>query len=167
MTVLNPGGAIGKMRKPHKTLVRWAVLGVCIAGFSFAFFAYRTMDATLRNSYAVWWVADMVTVHLAANHGSWPHSWDDLRDDYETCVKHSGRPWTFEELSRRVIVDWNVDTKTLEQAITDGTNFRVIWLRDGMTCSWERREPNQIVRNYLRSRMNVQPADALAPMNLR
>ena len=103
------------------------------------------------------------TLHLAANHEVWPHSWDELRDDYETCVKTSGRPWSFEELSRRVVVDWKADTKKLERAVADGSDFRVIWLRDGTAASWKGREPNQIVRNYLRSRTIVWPADAPSP----
>ena len=154
------------MRKRLTKLVRWSVLAACVAGVGYAFFVYRTMDGTIRNMYAVWWVADMVTLHLAANNESWPHSWDDLRDDYEYCVKTSGRPWSFEELSQRVVVDWNVDTQKMEQAVADGSDFRVIWLRDGSNSSWRGREPNQILKDYLRFKINHSPADALAPINV-
>ena len=41
------------MNKYLKTLVRWAVLPACVVG---VILAYRTMDATIRNMYAVWWV---------------------------------------------------------------------------------------------------------------
>ena len=124
------------------------------------------MDATIRNMYAQWWVADMVTLHLEANGESWPNSWDELRDDYETCIKTSGRPWSFEELSQRVVVNWNVDTTKLKKDVADGSDFRVIWLRDGTTSCWKSREPNQIIRDYLRLKMNEQRADALMPSNI-
>ena len=82
------------------------------------------------------------------------------------CVKTSGRPWSFEELSQRVIVNWNVDTIKLKKVVADGSDFRVIWLRDGTTSYWKSSEPNRIIRDYLRSKMNEQPADARVPTNI-
>jgi hypothetical protein len=157
---------MGEMKNSRKSLVRWAVIVACIAGVLFAVLAYRRMDGTIRNMYSVWWVADMVTDHLAANNDSWPRSWDDLHDDYEAAVKRSGRPWSFEELSQRVVVDWSVDTKTLKEAAAVGSEFRVIWLSDGTNAHWETREPNQMVRDYLRSRKckgDILPYDPAAP----
>ncbi len=132
---------------------------IVVGAVALGVYVYRSIDATLRNSYAVWWVADMVIVHLAANEQQWPRSWDELRDDYATCVKQSGKPWTFEELSRRVMVDWNANTRSLDEAIHRGEDFKVIWLSDGSNDHWERREPNQKIRDYLANR----PADALKP----
>ena len=60
---------------------------------------------TIRNAYAVWWVGDMVVEHLDANNNQWPQSWEDLADDYDTCVANAGAsPWQFEELKSRVRV---------------------------------------------------------------
>jgi hypothetical protein len=109
------------------------------------FFAYRTNEG-IRNSYAVWWVADMVIEHLKANDNAWPKGWDDLRKPYETCVLRSGRPWSFDELRDRVDVDWGADAKS--RLTTDQTT-RVIWLRDGTNAYWENHEPNRLIREYL------------------
>ncbi len=70
---------------------------------------------SISGSYAVWWVADMVVEHLDANDGEWPKNWNALRDDYQTCVKRSGRPWEFEQLRTRVAVDWDANPKKLIQ----------------------------------------------------
>lgn len=113
---------------------------------------YRVHEAVL-NSYAVWWVADMVVEHLKANDGQWPADWDDLRKDYRTCVAQSGQPWTFDQLSERVVVDWDVRPDKL-LAMSQGENsasFKVITLSDGTSSHWETREPNQIILDYLRS----------------
>jgi len=111
------------------------------------------MKQTLDDSYAVWWVADMCVEHMTKNNGDWPRNWDDLRDDYQTCVARSGHPWSFDELSGRVEIDWDADPHLLA-SLADGSgirDFRVIWLRNGSEAHWEGYEPNQIVLDYIRS----------------
>ncbi len=95
----------------------------------------------------------MVVEHLDANDGEWPKNWNALRDDYQTCVKRSGRPWEFEQLRTRVAVDWDANPKKLinDSDASDIAAFRVIWLRDGTNSYWEGYEPNQIILRYLRS----------------
>ena len=109
------------------------------------------MKNTIRNAYAVWWVGDMVVEHLKANNDEWPRGWDELLDDYDTCVATVGAaPWEFDELRRRVRIDWNADTNLLASQQTDGEpEFKAIWLADGTSSSWTDAEPNQIVLNYL------------------
>ncbi|MEX2308221.1 MAG: hypothetical protein WD738_11540 [Pirellulales bacterium] len=113
---------------------------------------HRSMEG-VRNAYAVWWVADMVVEHLKANNGAWPRNWDELRDDYQTCVERSGQPWSFEELQNRVAIDWRADPSQLAAlANRDFTPpFCVIWLSDGTNSHWEHAEPNQIIADYLKS----------------
>ncbi|MFO0976955.1 MAG: hypothetical protein U0996_11195 [Planctomycetaceae bacterium] len=126
---------------------------LCIAAITVALAAYwvYSTNQTLRNSYTVWWAADMVIEHMTANDNQWPASWDDLRDDYETCVKRSGRPWTFDEIQSRVIIDFSVDGKALvaSAASLSRPSFRVIWLSDGSDSHWESHEPNTMILNYL------------------
>lgn len=109
----------------------------------------------IRNSYAVWWVADMVVEHLIANDNQWPKNWDDLRDDYQTCIAASGQPWSFAELSSRTRIDWHAEPAELlaRSASQDAAQFRVITLADGTDSHWESHEPNQIILEYLRSTM--------------
>jgi hypothetical protein len=123
-----------------------AVLSVVLAIVYYA----NNVNQTIRNSYAVWWVGDMVVEHMRANDGQWPQNWDDLRDDYQTCVKRSGQPWQFDELKRRVKIKWDANPNDLLVDQSDGVpNFRVIWLSDGTDSHWSHQEPNQIVLDYL------------------
>jgi hypothetical protein len=137
------------MRK-HKLKIAAGVLVALLLGGGYWLFRLKE---SIHNSYAVWWVADMVVEHLQANSGKWPEGWEDLRDDYQTCVKRSGQPWTFEELSQRVIIDWHADPQQLLLASQglDRPAFRVISLRDGTTSHWGTLEPNRIILEYLRS----------------
>ncbi len=115
-------------------------------------FAYR-FNQSIRGAYAVWWVADMCIEYMDANNGNWPRKWGDLRDDYQICIMRSGQPWTFDELSSRVEIDWKTEPKELRDASIglDAPEFRVIWLRDGTNAHWAHQEPNQKVLNYLNS----------------
>jgi len=119
------------------------------------------VNSGIRGSYAVWWVADMCIEHMKANDGDWPQSWDDLRDDYQTCVARSGQPWTFDELSSRVEVDWDASPiELLPMAGDSAVDLRVIWLRNGSDVHWSGREPNTMILDYLKSRSNP---DLVAP----
>ena len=108
----------------------------------------------IRNGYSQWWVADMVVLHLDANNNEWPKNWDDLRDDFQTCVTNArGQPWEFQELRSRVEIDWDANPNDLIGQQTGGApTFRAIWLTDGTRSSWGGREPNQIVLDYLNSK---------------
>jgi len=127
---------------------------VVITGYS-----VYSVNQNIRNSYAVWWVADMVIEHLRANDNQWPDSWEDLRDDYRTCVDRSGQAWQFEELRSRVSVDFNVDSHALNAAVQQATEaeFRVIWLSDGSTVHWQSHEPNSMVFNYFKGVTSIEP----------
>lgn len=106
-----------------------------------------------RNAYTAWWVGDMVVNHLRTNDDRWPRNWDELKDDYQDCVKRSGQPWTFDELKRRVLIDWDADPNQLLTRQANGIpQFRAIWLTDGSGSHWESHEPNQIVLDYLNQR---------------
>ena len=125
-----------------------------------AWYLYHRIDAVVRNAYAVEWVAGMIVDHLEANDGAWPKNWDDLRDDYELGELKAGRPWTFDELRDRVVVDWNADPQLLasqtRQSKSDGAPpFHVIGLTDGSTDHWRNAEPNKIVAEYFRKKAAV------------
>ena len=137
------------MRKHVGKLILAVVLSCILA----VVLIYRHINNnTIRNCYAQWWVADMVMLHLDANEGQWPRSWSDLRDDYDVCSKRSGKPWTFEELSERVTVDWKIETDSLRSLPSDNDHppFRVIWPSDGSSAHWESREPNAMIAEYLK-----------------
>jgi hypothetical protein len=138
------------MRRLVRIVPILLIVGVA-AGVGFGIWMVGHMSAVIRNSYAVWWVADMVVEHMKANGDEWPNGWDDLHDDYQTCVNRAGQPWTFEELSNRVRVDWSANPMELRKALRESAKprFRVIWLSDGMETHWQGAEPNQIIADYL------------------
>ena len=94
----------------------------------------------------------MVIEHLKANGDHWPSSWDDLRDDYVTCTERSGQPWQFEDLRKRVIVDFSADVMVLKAQVAEPeeTQIRVIWLSNGSDVHWQSRDPNRLVAEYLK-----------------
>jgi hypothetical protein len=122
----------------------------------------------IRNAYAVWWGSDMVIEHMETNGGAWPTCWDDLRDDYQTCVDTAGQPWTFEELRGRLVIDWSADPAELAKAHEkpDGPPFRAIWLQNGPSTHWSGREPNQMILDYLRHKQR-EATDATLHAKLR
>lgn len=109
---------------------------------------------SIHNSYSLWWVGDMVVLHLESNADQWPESWDDLHDDYETCSQRTnGHPWTFDEFRSRVAIDWDANPSEMSamKPNADGdAPFRVVWLRDGSNSYWHGREPNRMIHRYLR-----------------
>lgn len=114
--------------------------------------AILDVKKSIRGSYAAWWTADMCIEHMAANNGKWPRSWDDLRDDYQTCVERSGQPWTFDELSSQVEIDWEASPIERLPIDDDSDNdLRVIWLRGRSVAHWHGREPNTMIFEYLKS----------------
>jgi hypothetical protein len=132
--------------------IRTLLIVVAIASLvAFAVSSVMQMNNTIRNAYAGWWVGDMVVEHLRANNDNWPKNWDDLTDDYQTCVANTGaQPWEFDELRNRVKIDWDADpTELVEQQSEGKPQFKVIWLADGTNASWTDAEPNEIVLRYL------------------
>lgn len=108
------------------------------------------VNQTIRDSYAVWWVSDMVIEHLRLNDDTWPTGWNDLRDDYETCVERSGQPWTFEELRNRVTIEFDANVSELKDRSRgrEQPDFSVIWLSDGSDSHWTGHEPNTKLLQY-------------------
>jgi hypothetical protein len=126
---------------------RIILLIVVCAAVCGGYLAHR-LNEEIQDAYAVSWVSNMVISYMKANGNAWPKSWEDLRKPYETMAEKVGRPWSFEQLQSRVEVDWKVDPKTL---IEGDDSKRVIWLRSGTEAHWESREPNEIIREYLKS----------------
>jgi len=138
-----------------RRFARFVVASLVIVGLGLSYAGYHiySLNEAMRNSYAEWWVADMVIEYLQANHDAWPRDWSELRQPYQNCVKRSGRPWAFEELQTRVDVDWQADPKQLAAAAKlPEPTFRVIWLRDGTDASWERHKPDQMIYDYFRNK---------------
>lgn len=130
--------------------VHRAIVGLVVALTAVGLIVAYNVDRTIRNAYAVWWVADMVIIHLESNENRWPTSWDELRDDYEICVSRSGQPWTFEELRNRVEIDFDIVTDKLMESARGKSvpNFPVIYPSDGTEAHWKHQEPNRKLLDY-------------------
>jgi len=136
----------------RRTLI-FVMLIVLLVG-SGGWYCYHLADTVVRNSYAVWWAADMVIHHLESTDNRWPTGWDDLRDDYEALAVGSGRPWTFDEIRERVEVDWKADPDQLTRKATEypTESFRVVWLLDGSDHHYQDHEPNEMIAGFLDKR---------------
>lgn len=86
-------------------------------------------------------------------------TWEDLRDDYQTSIKRSGKPWTFDEIRTRVSMDFSVNGKALVGSSETLAHpaFRVIWLSDGTDSHFQSHEPNTMILNYLNGIARPQP----------
>ncbi len=136
-----------------RSLIGCAVIGVLILGAGY--FLHRT-NHLIQNAYAAWWVGDLVVEHLKNNDNHWPRNWDDLRDEYEAGVMRSGQPFSFDELSSRIKIDWDANPAEFlaRSAGHEDAQFRVIFLADGTECHVDSHEPNQVVLEYLRSNLS-------------
>jgi hypothetical protein len=117
---------------------------------------YHHAYVTVPDAYSAWWVAGLVIEYMDSHDGKWPKSWNDLQGPYELATKKFGQPWKFEDLQRRVEVDWNADPSVLVHVKPAGDlpPFHVIWLRDGSNVHWEGREPNRMIWDYLQKKQH-------------
>ena len=135
-----------------RTLFVMIAVFACVLGLGG--YVVRSIDSSVHNMYAVWWVGSMMVEHLERNEDQWPTCWDDLRDDYDNCVGRSGLPWTFDELRSRVEIDWNVDPERLRELPPDENGdapFRVVRLRDDNEEYYAGREPNRMIHRHLQN----------------
>jgi hypothetical protein len=153
-------------RAKRRLIVGLLIVIVAIVVWAALAFVQAVLDVP-RQAYAVWWTADLFIAYIEHHDGAWPRSWEDLRPFVEGTLevsesrdRHGRRIVEFrpkasiEELQRRVVIDWNADTRKLLEAplVADGPPFRVIYLRNGKSRHYEGREPNQMIRDYLDSR---------------
>ncbi len=98
--------------------------------------------------------AAIVINHLRENQDQWPKSWDDLSDDFEGAAKKRNFKLTYQQLQRRVGVQWNTEVESL-RSTQRGSEweppFQVIWALDGSSTmeTWDNEEPNLMIWDYL------------------
>jgi len=137
-----------------KRIVLLILAVLLIGGTWFGYALYRFLNYSLPGMYAIWHVADMITLHLDMNDGRWPANWENLREAYEVVAGRSGPNFTFDQLRELVDVDFTAVPAELAQAsrIGDEPPFRVIRRHDGSGGHWSGREPNTMVWEYLREK---------------
>ncbi len=137
-----------------KRLIVGSLVVVVVAAAIFGYFAYVQLDEIVRDSYAQWWVADMLIDYMERNHGAWPQNWDDLREPYEILAGRSGPTWSFDELQKRVGIQFDASPSELVKANNAGDQppFRVVYLNNGKQHWWAGHEPNAVILKYLLER---------------
>jgi hypothetical protein len=160
-----------KIRHWIIALSLFAFVLLCVGGFWLA----RAIAEVPRDAYAMWATGELVCQHLRMNSNTWPKGWEDLEVTYaasraiqikeETNTTPQGTvisldvflPATFPEITNRVNVDWNADVNQLRLTPLpeSGRPFEVITLRRGGIRSWEGKEPNRMVWEYLRKLPSV------------
>jgi len=137
-----------------KRLIVGSLVVVVVAGAISGYFAYVHFDEIVRDSYAQWWVADMLIEYMERNNGAWPQNWEDLREPYEILAGRSGPTWSFDELRERVGIQFGANPAELVKAngASDQPPFRVVYLNNGKQHWWARQEPNARILKYLLER---------------
>ena len=100
------------------------VVAIGLVGFGVNF--YLNFVNVMRDLYTPSQAANLVILHLKVNHGTWPRSWEEL---HRTFLEQDGADCNWEELPRRVGIDFTADPAklaTAEQRNGDAT-FRVVW----------------------------------------
>lgn len=131
-----------------------AIAAILLVGATYGIYClHRVVTVVVPNAYATDWSAAMVIEYLKTHDNNWPQSWDDLREPYETLAAPQNCPWSFDEMKRRIMIDWTADPETLRIAasIEPSLTVKVIWLADGSHTHWQGAEPNQRILEYLRS----------------
>jgi hypothetical protein len=141
----------GHRRFSLKKLVVGSLALIVVAAAILGYVAYMQVDDLVRDSYAQWWVADMLVDYMERNSGAWPRNWEDLREPYEICAGRSGPTWSFDELQKRVGIRFDANPSELVKAnsVGDQPPFHVVYLNNGRQRWWEGREPNSMILKYL------------------
>lgn len=136
---------------------QFVILALTLPLVGFAIFNSYRVNETTRNSLAAWKAADMVVLHLASNNNEWPRDWQSLEDDFSRLYQI--HEWSFDEISRRVTIDFNVKTSSLETTGSDkNPNFRVIYPSDGTDIHPDMPNPNALIKKFLKSDLNQPPS---------
>ena len=99
------------------------------------------------DAYAAQWTGNMISAFLGDHPNRWPHGWSDLKP-YSTT--HDGiHPFSFEEISSHVDVDFTADPARLRTQISpDGhATFLVVRLHHGKG-DWFY-DPNDVIARRL------------------
>ncbi len=128
-----------------------------------AFELFQFLQSGMKKPYCVWHAAAMVIDYMKHHDNKWPGSWDDLRtttpEPYE-----SGGFQNFEEVQKRVQIDWTAKPSELVNAMFSDESeppFKVIWLKDGSTSYVTGSEPNHLIWMYLQKVKHKLPQGAL------
>jgi hypothetical protein len=144
-------------------LLLLALAVVVLAAGVTAYIILSSIGEMFRDCYDQWAVADIIIEHLDRNNGSWPKSWEDLREAYEICAgRHNVS--RLDELRKRVGVRFDADPAELVKARGSGDQppFRVIYLQNGQQHYIGGHEPNAMLLQYLRERA-ARPKDYKYP----
>lgn len=108
------------------------------------------LDATVRDGYSQHVVVCLLIDFMEENEGKWPEHWNSLKPLYDRDFPDFG-PGVFEELKRRVFVDFGADVEKMrvESLANDNPAFRVVFAK--YTSGFHPfSEPNSAICNYLR-----------------
>ncbi len=53
----------------------FVLITVCACVLGLGVYVVRSIDSSVRNMYAVWWVGSMMVEHLEHNEDQWPTCW--------------------------------------------------------------------------------------------
>jgi hypothetical protein len=159
-------------RFPH---LSWLIavlgfLGLIAAGYPLLKYLGKTAEETIRDQAAAGLAANLVCQHMQTHGGRWPNGWQDLQAAFARKYPDS-HVRNFEEMRRRVEVDFDVDPASLARMEAEDVStapFSVVRLKSGRPGNVGP-QANRMIYDYLKQRARraatqtaTQPATAPA-----
>lgn len=129
----------------HRLLVVSAACAMICAVVSTAFRTVYAVLSQIDDSYAADWTAEFLINHLRSPGSTWPSSWSELEDEFNSNPSN-GYPFSFEELQDLVNVQWDVNTVAIANS---DPPFKVITLARPSGNDSVCIEPNSRIRDYI------------------
>lgn len=102
----------------------------------------------LPDAYASDWTAVFVIEHLKSSDGTWPASWEELRDEFDRLAAPEHYAWSFEALQERVDLRFDV---TAAEVRDSEPPLVVLRLKSGKQVRFGD-DPNLKIRECLRTK---------------
>jgi hypothetical protein len=157
--------AVAKRRRriSIRKLVLIVLAVVVLAAGVTAYIIVSSIGEMFRDCYDQWAVADIIIEHMERNNGSWPKSWEDLREAYEICGGHRSVS-RLDDLRKRIVIRFDANPAELAKApsVADQPPFHVIYLQNGKNHYIGGHEPNAMIQQYLKERA-ARPKDYKYP----
>lgn len=140
-----------------KKIIMGILAAILVGMVWFGYVVLHYAWVTVPNGYAAWAAAGLINKYVDSHEGAWPRDWNDLRQTYASTSQPSSFPMA--DIEARVNVDWKADPRAL--ACELNSPIHVVWLKDGSKIEFGV-EPNELIWNHLRARLEKQPAASSA-----
>jgi hypothetical protein len=142
--------------RSFRTWLKFTLLGAGMGLVVFVVIFYYNFNNYMRDLYTPSSAANLVIGHMQANGGAWPRSWDELHTTFVSDPQWRTADW--DDLRRRVGIDFTADAARLAAASDGEPPHRVIWSAAYPDARLPGR-PNDCLRAFVRKQQGERDAD--------